>query len=85
LYSLGILNCAYTCKCLCVIDVLSCDDYLEDERENYQNCSVLLCTAVVHNNTHSHEHFLQLTVDLHLGLFLVHLFRFSILYFSVLA
>jgi len=29
------------------------NDYLEDKREDYQNCSVLW-TTVVHNDTHTH-------------------------------
>jgi len=59
---------------------LSYDDYLEDKRENYQNCSVLccvwqLCTMIWY--AHAHEQFLKMSVGL--GLVFVQLFRFSIL------
>ena len=46
----------------------------------------MLCTAVVHNDTHSREQFLKMSVGFGLGLAVVHLlFRFRILCFSVLA
>jgi len=30
------------------------DDYLENKREDYQNCVVLLCTTTVDNYMHTH-------------------------------
>jgi len=42
-------------------------------------CTVL-CTTAVHTDMHTHQQFLQMSVGL--GLFFVHLFRFSILCFS---
>jgi len=39
----------------------------------------VLCTTVVHNDTHTHEQFLKMTAGLGLGLVFVRLFRFSIL------
>ena len=41
----------------CIEKVLECDNllikhYLQDKRENYQNCS-LLCMTVVHNGMHT--------------------------------
>jgi len=35
---------------------LSCDDCLEDKREDYQNCyfSAVLCTTIVHSHKHTH-------------------------------
>ena len=48
-------------------------------------CAVL-CMTVVHNDTHTHQLFLNLSVGLDLGLVFVHLLRFSILcFFSGLA
>jgi len=42
---------------------LSCRDCLEDKRENFQSCSyVVLCMTVVHNDMHTREHFLKLSV-----------------------
>jgi len=45
--------------------------------------SAMLCMTVVHNDVHTHEQFLNMSVGL--GLIFVHLFRFSVLYFSDLA
>jgi len=52
----------------------------------HQNCSMLLCTTVIHNDMHTHEQFLQFTVGLRLVF--VRLFSFSIfvcMFFSGLA
>ena len=49
---------------------LSCDVCLEVEREDYQNCSMLCCLSLVHNDTHTHEQFL-VAFSLALGLFYV--------------
>ena len=43
-------------------------------------CAVL-CTTVVHNDMHTHEQFLKISVVLGLGLVFLHLFTFSILCF----
>jgi len=51
------------------------DHCLEDKRENYENCSVLLYTTVVHNDTQ----FSKLSVGLDLRLVIVSLLGFSIL------
>ena len=49
-------------------------------RKNYQNCSVLCCVQQLCTMICIHEQFLKMSVGL--GLVFVHLFRFSILYFS---
>jgi len=43
---------------------LNNNDFLQDKKENYQNCSVL-CTTVVRNGTRTHtrEQFFMLSVD----------------------
>ena len=38
---------------------LSCDDCLEDEREDYQNCSVLYHVPQYQQYAYSYEQFLQ--------------------------
>ena len=53
---------------------LTNDDCLEDKKEDYQNCSVL-SMAVVHNNMHTHDQFLKLSVGLNLGLVFASLFN----------
>jgi len=35
----------------------SCDVHLEVKREDCQNCPVLFCTAVLHNDMHTREQF----------------------------
>jgi len=39
----------------------------------------VLCTTVVHSDTHTYEQFLKMSVGLGLGLVFVYLFEFSIL------
>jgi len=39
---------------------LSYGDCLEDKKESDQNCSVLFCKTLMHNNTHTYEQFLKL-------------------------
>ena len=39
----------------------------------------MLHTTVVHNDTHTHEQFLKMSVGFGLGLFFVRLFTFSVL------
>jgi len=46
---------------------LSYDYCLENKMEYYQNCSAL-CTTVVHNDSHTYEQFLKMSVGLGLGL-----------------
>jgi len=60
------------------------DDCLEHKRECSSElfCAVL-CTTVVHNDAHTHEQFLKLSVGLYLGF--ACLFWFSIFVFSALA
>ena len=52
---------------------------LEDETEDYQNCSVLCCVRRLYTVIHTREQFLQMSVGL--GLAFVHLFSFSIFCF----
>ena len=59
---------------------LSCNDCLEDNVENCQNCSILCCVRQLCTMIHMHKQFLKMGVGLGLGLFFVHLFRFSILW-----
>jgi len=46
---------------------LSNDNCMEDKREDYETFCPVLCSTVVHIDTHTHEEFLQLTVGLDLG------------------
>jgi len=45
-------------------------------------CCAVLCTTVVHNDMHTREQFLNMSIGLRLGLVFVHLFRLSICVFS---
>jgi len=58
------------------------DDCLEDKREDYQNCSLLLCMTVVHNDTHTREQFLKLSIGLGLA-FCVFKFRFFVCLWAI--
>jgi len=58
---------------------LSYDDCLEDKRKLSEMFCAVLCTTVVHNDTHTCEQFLKMSAGL--GLVFVPLFRLSILCF----
>jgi len=55
---------------------------MEDKREDYETFCPVLCSTVVHIDTHTHEEFLQLTVGLDLG-FLKIRFAFC-MFFAIL-